>query len=230
MAAANASSTLTPGRSTSRFPGPFFKDPKRWIPRTPPQGPVPKHPTQLANVAAIGADRQGCGSFGAGKDTEGKDTESLTWSQFRSYWRQRRAESCGSQHKLMRVGKPPRKVQKSEGSLSAADTADGIADGESAAAKTAARLSRLAAVEEETEAEQAELVEEEADAAELAAFTPASHDSETDDKFVRTFPRKEEEREAARRREEQGSIELQGQGSSPARMTWKGFHDNPYAP
>ena len=132
----------------------------------------------------------------------------------------------------MRVGKPPWKVQKSEGSLSAAETADGIADGESAAAKTAARLSRLAGVEEEAEAEQAELVEEEAEAqlAELAAFTPAFHDSETDDEFVRTFPRKEEEREAARRREEQGSIELQRQGSSPARMTWKGFHDNPYAP
>ena len=96
----------------------------------------------------------------------------------------------------MRVGKPPWKVQKSEGSLSAAETADGIADGESAAAKTAARLSRLAAIEEETEAEQAELVEEEAEAqlAELAAFTPAFHDSETDDEFVRKFLREEEER------------------------------------
>ena len=198
MAVANASSTSTLGRSTSRFPGPFFKDPKGWIPRTPPQWPVPKHPTQLANVAAIGADRQGCGSFGAGKDTEGKDAGKtiVTWNLYCSYWRQRRAEPCGSQYKLMRVGKPPWKVQKSEGSLSAAETADGIADGESAAAKTAARLSRLAAIEEETEAEQAELVEEEAEAqlAELAAFTPAFHDSETDDEFVRKFLREEEER------------------------------------
>lgn len=185
MAAANASSTSILSRSTSRssgyheqencssssgdasgrggvsFPGPFFKDPKVWIPRTPPgtppQGPVP-----------------------TGKDTEGKDKGSFTFSQFRSYWRRRTAEPCGSQHQLMLVGKPRRKVQKSEGSLAAAETPDGIADGESVAAKTAERLSRLAGVELEAEAEQAELVEEEAEAqlAELAAFTPAVHDSE----------------------------------------------------